>query len=396
MRVDVLVIGAGPAGIACAYYLQRAGIAYQVVDQGDVIASTWAKQYPTLRLNTSRFFSHMPGKRFPLRFGLFASAQQYHDYLTEFVAEYQFNIQLGVTVRRASPEGDGWRVETDQGTDWYPAVILASGRFPRPHVPQLPSIEKFSGTVRHSHDYQGAEDFAGQRVMVVGNGPSGVDLAVALPDAARLPVYLAQRTGIVLRPRYPYGLPKHAWMLLAEKFPNRITRWLEKHALAAQYQRVAQTGIKTPQPGKMSGAAGTRGPELIHAVQQGQVLPVEAPVDFTASSAILADGQQVELDAVILATGFRPALDYLDVAFEVDEQGLPVREPEPFPAYDGYTPYTGYEVQGQPGLYVVGVFYQGKGAMFNFNVEAEIIVQQIRARLRMVMIYEKQLSRLDS
>ena len=381
MAEDVLVIGAGPAGISCAYYLAQAGVSYKVIDRAGVIASTWANQYPSLRLNTSRFYSHMPGQRFPFHYGIFATARQYHAYLRDFVARHDLNIHLNVEVKRVWPQAGGWQVETGEGSAWYPAVILATGRFPKPYTARLPGIEKFDGRVLHSHEFKGPADFSDQRVMVVGNGPSGVDLSVALPDAVRLPVYLAQRTGIVLRPRYPYGLPKHAWMLLAHRLPNRVTRWLERKAADVRYRNVAQTGIKVPGEGEESGAAGTRGPELLNAVRRGQVKPVPPPVDFDGHTALLAGGTEVKLDAVILATGFRPALDYLDIEYETDSQGLPVREERPFPVYEGYLPHTGYEVKGHPGLYVVGVFYQGRGAMYNFNVEAEIIVQQIQQRL---------------
>ncbi|MAS37868.1 MAG: hypothetical protein CL610_27985 [Anaerolineaceae bacterium] len=381
MAEEVLVIGAGPAGIACAWFLEQAGIRYRVVDRAGVIASTWASQYPTLRLNTSRFFSHMPGRKFPLSFGIFPTARQYHDYLERFVDDHQLNIHLNVEVYRVAPQDDGWYVESSEGVAWYPAVVLATGRFSYPYQPPMPGIEQFSGQVLHSHDYKGAQDFAGQRVMVIGNGPSGVDIACALTETVRLPVYLAQRTGIVLRPRYPYGLPKHAWMLLAEALPNRFTHWLDHKAQEAQYRHVERSGIKVPAPGQESGAAGTRGPELIRAAQRGQVQSVAVPVDFEDRTALLADGSHLELDTVILATGFYPKWDYLDIDFAVDEQGLPVREPRDFPVYAGYKPHTGYEVEGHPGLYVAGIFYQGKGAMFNFNVEGEIIVQQIQSRL---------------
>jgi cation diffusion facilitator CzcD-associated flavoprotein CzcO len=106
-----------------------------VVDRAEVIASTWADQYPTLHLNTSRFYSHLPGQRFPLRYGIFATARQYHNYLLDYVAHHDFNIHLGIEIHRVSPMGDGWRVETDAGIEHYPAVILATGRFPNPYRP---------------------------------------------------------------------------------------------------------------------------------------------------------------------------------------------------------------------------------------------------------------------
>lgn len=386
---DVLVIGAGPAGIACAYYLQQAGIDYEVVDRADVIAATWANLYPSLRLNTTRFYSHMPGEKFPLRYGLFPTGRQYHEYVVKFARKHNLRISLGVEVDRVAPEGNGWRVETSWGAEWYPAVVVATGRFSSPYVPPLPQLECFSGRVLHSHDYTGAADFAGQRVMVVGNGPSGIDLAVDLPQAAALPVYLAMRTGLVLRPRYPYGLPKHAWMILADLLPQPIGGWLEKKALAARYRNLEQAGIKTPAPGQESGAAGTRGPELIRAARRGQVKPVDAPVGFDGQTVILADGRRVEVDTLLLATGFRAALGFLDIAYEADKDGLPLRDERLFSVDRTYLPHTGYEVKGHPGLYITGIFYQGKGAMYNFNLEGRMVTQQIQERLENSTVYSR-------
>lgn len=377
----VLVVGAGPAGIACAYFLQQRGVAYEVVDQAAVVASTWAQQYPSLRLNTTRFYSHLPGAKFPLRFRLFPTAAQYHSYLERFAARHRLNIRLGVTVLHAAPEGDGWRVERSDGVSHYAAVVAASGRYPNPYRPRLPGLDAFSGTVMHAHEYRGPGPFAGQRVLVVGSGPTGVDLACELPQAAARPVLLAIRSGLTLKPRWPLGLPKHVWMLLADRLPARLGAPLERRIEGISYRNTARCGIKAPDAAHASGAAGTRGPELINAVRRGDVRPVDAPARFEARAAVLADGSRLELDAVILATGYRPALAYLDIAYETDDTGLPRRQPVGYPAYRGYLPHTGYEAQGHPGLYIAGVFYQGRGALHNFNVEGAIIADQIARRL---------------
>ena len=98
-----LVIGAGPAGhceCLCAGTSGTGG--YKVIDRSNIIASTWHSLYPSLRLNTSRWFSQMPGKRFPLRNGVFPSGQEYYQYLSEFVREHDFNIHLGIEVYRVA------------------------------------------------------------------------------------------------------------------------------------------------------------------------------------------------------------------------------------------------------------------------------------------------------
>src|SRR5690349_1293712 len=75
---QVLVVGAGPSGISSAYYLEQAGIPYRVVDRAGVIASTWANLYPSLRLNTAGFVSHLPGKRIPLRDGIYPFGKDFY------------------------------------------------------------------------------------------------------------------------------------------------------------------------------------------------------------------------------------------------------------------------------------------------------------------------------
>lgn len=378
---DVLVIGAGPAGIASAFYLQRAGIPYRIVDRAAVVASTWASLYPSLRLNTTRFYSHLPGRRFPLHYGIFPTGRQYNRYLADFVAAHRIPVELGVTVERLCPEDGGWRVELEGGeTAWFPAVISATGRFGQPYWPAIPGQEQFGGTLIHAHDYHGPEPFRGQRVMVVGNGPSGVDIAAELGRVAARPVLLSQRTGVVLRPRYPWGLPKHAWMLLAGILPDAVGQPLLRHMLDLKFENLDRLGIKVPRTEAESSAAGaSRGAELIKAFRAGQVRGVDGPARFELGAVLLADGSRVALDAVVLATGYVPVLDrYVDLAgLPRNRDGWPLRIDEtPDDVTSGRR-----EVTGRPGLYLVGTFYQGKGALYNFNTEAAAAVQEIVARI---------------
>ncbi|MFW5748079.1 MAG: flavin-containing monooxygenase [Chloroflexota bacterium] len=381
MAEDVLVIGAGPAGIACAYFLQEAGIHYRVVDRAQEIASTWNSLYPSLRLNTTRFFSHLPGKRFPLRYGLFPTGKQYHRYLEDYVREHNFNIHLGVTVHEIKPEDGGWRVESSEGSTWYSCVISATGRFGRRWLPDIPGMNDFRGRLIHAQDYLGPEPYAGKRVMVVGNGPSGVDIATELgrdPNVVH-PVLLSQRTGVVLRPRYPMGLPKHAWVIIGETLPKRIGQRLIDHITSIRFENLDRVGIKTPRTeAESSAAGGTRGRELIDVVKAGRVRCVDGPVRFYPEAVRLQDGACVTVDAVIMGTGYKPVIDrYFKLPFERDNQGWPMRvEGDPDRQDTGQR-----QVAGYPGLYLVGVFYTGKGAMYNFNVEARQAVEEIQTRL---------------
>jgi cation diffusion facilitator CzcD-associated flavoprotein CzcO len=380
MIPQVLVIGAGPAGISCAYHLQKANIPYVVVDKANIIASTWASLYPSLKLNTSRFFSHMPERKFPLSYGIFPSGVQYHAYLVKYVRDFGLNIRLGVTIKDVCKEGDGWRVMSSEGSAWYPCVISASGRFNSPIMPHIDGIDSFMGEIIHASNYLGHAPFIGKRVMVVGNGPSGVDIASELGRKRGCEaVYLSQRTGVILRPRYPYGLPKHAWTMISEKLPKQFGSRLMKHIESLRFKNLDKIGIRTPQTdGDSSAAGGTRGRELITAVKRGWVTCVPAPIRFEADSVVLADNRRVAVDVVIMGTGYNAVLhDYLKLDAPRDKADWLLREGQ-----DPNSIPTGKrQVAGRTGLYEVGTFYQGKGTMYNINVEAKQAVDEILVRL---------------
>lgn len=374
---DVLVVGAGPAGLASAYYLERAGISYTVVERAPIAGSTWANLYASLRLNTATVVSHLPGKRLPLRFGFYPTGRQFYEYLREYVAEHSFNIVYGVTVNRVSPDGDGWRVETSIGTARFRAVIVASGRFGKPYIPEIPGYDAFEGQILHAHDYCQPEPFTGKRVLVVGNGPSGVDIALELIQTAALPVLLSIRSDIVVARRYPYGLPDTWWQILARTFvPKRWrTRVLNK-IVYQSYPDIKDLGLPLApnRTDRKGSSAPVRGRQVIDAIRAGRIVPVAGLSQFDGREVVLLDGSRREVDTVILSTGYRPALDYLDIDYEPDADGWPRRTTDDIEG--GST-----QVLGYPGLYLVGRFYRGLGPLHNIRHEAQTAVAQIREHL---------------
>lgn len=384
---DILVIGAGPAGVTSAYYLQQQHLSYRVVDRSRVPGDTWQRLYPSLQLNTSRMYSHLPGKPFPRSWGMFPTGQQYHQHLVEFVEEHDLHMDLGIEVYRVAPQGDWWRVESSEGTLLYRAVISATGIFGKPITPHIEGMDAFAGAIIHAHDFSGPEMVTDKRVLVVGNGPSGVDISVAASQTARS-THIAIRSGVKLKRRYPLGIPTHGWLLLGEHLPDPWCRWIMKQVGKFGFPDQEKHGLHAAPPGE-GGMTAYQGPELLDAVKAGKVHPVPGPTRFEADGVIFADGQHRPFDVVVMATGYEPVLhQYLDIEMQFNPD--PWQAPSPcdwqigpngqrgWPLRDTSEHPNGRQVLGYPGLYLVGTFYKGKGAMFNFKVEGEIAARQIK------------------
>jgi putative flavoprotein involved in K+ transport len=256
-------------------------------------------------------------------------------------------------------------------------VIVASGRFGRPYLPDIPGMESFQGEILHSHDYHRAEPFAGKRVLVVGNGPSGVDIALELIHTAQLPVLLSIRSDMVLAKRYPYGLPDSFWGLLGRALvPERWRKAFLNRTLYQGYRGIDDLGLPLApnRTDRRGSSAPVRGRGLIDAIRAGKVKPVAGLARFDKQDVELMDSSRLQVDTVILATGYRPALEYLDISYETDVDGWPRRISDDIEG--GFT-----EVLGYPGLYLVGRYYRGLGPLYNIRHEAQTAVGEIQARL---------------
>ena len=312
----IVVVGAGPAGLAIAYELQRRHLPFQVVEQGQV-GESWRHHYDRLHLHTLKGVSGLRGLPMPGDYPRFPSGAEVHAYLQVYAHHFGFSIQNGVRVEAVHPYAEGWRLETSAGNLQAEILVLTTGIWHQPYIPAFVGMDAFQGQWLHSSRYRNAEPFRGQRVLVVGVGNSGSEIAVDLMENG-VETAIAIRSGATFVP-YPtsalavqvaaWGV-RHTPPIVAERVLRRIRR---------EYQDI---GIPLPQKSLLT-AYPVVGYQLPEAVVAGRITRYGGVSRFTASGVVMEDGGEVKADSVILATGYRPALRFVTTGVAFDSLGRP-------------------------------------------------------------------------
>jgi cation diffusion facilitator CzcD-associated flavoprotein CzcO len=327
----VIVAGAGHAGIASALALKDAGLEPLVLDQADRVASAWRSRYESLRLNTWRPFSHLPGRPFPKGTPTFPSRDQVVEHVERHAAEDGIELRLGIRVDRIDRVAGEWLVSTSEGEMRAPQVIVALGLDHAPFTPDWPGRDAFKGTLIHSAQFRNAEPFQGQSVLVVGPGTSGMEIAHELAEGGAAEVRVAVRTppNVLLR-QGPGPVPGDligTWLWhLPTALADRIARFARRMDLGD----LTEYGLPVPKRGVFADVR-QRGKVpaivdvgVIDVIKDGRIEIVAAVESLDSSGVELADGTRVEPESVICATGFRRGLEPLVGHLGVlGERGMP-------------------------------------------------------------------------
>lgn len=394
-HVEVVVVGAGPGGLAVAAALKDAGVSALVIDRAPHVGSSWRGHYDRLRLHTPRRWSGLPGFPIPSGFGRWVARDDVVHYLEAYAAHHRLELRLGSRVTRVTrltrvvptdraeiadhPEGTEatgvtgaarWVVHLeDDSTIAAGHVVVATGYNHTPVTPDWPGLDGFTGEVVLARDYRNGRPYAGRDVLVVGTGNTGTEIATDLAEHGALRVWLAVRTPPHILPRTRMGVPAQATGILVRRLPPRLVDRAAHLLAAVQEPDLTAYGMPRPGPDLYSRVLAGRVPVqdvgIVDAIRARRVEPVAAVASCDGPDVVLADGRRLRPDAVVVATGYRAGLEPLVGHLGVlDGRGLPLV-------------HGAHEPAGAAGLWFTGFTNPISGMLRELRIDAERIAAQI-------------------
>jgi putative flavoprotein involved in K+ transport len=301
--LDVIVVGAGQAGLAVAYHLSRQGAHFLVLDAGGEVGESWRTRWDSLRLFTSAQYDGLPGMPFPARDRDYPTKDMVADYLRDYAARFGLPVRLGCAVSRVEQVADGFVVHTGAGSLAARQVVIATGPFPTPVVPSLAADLPGDVVQLHSAEYRRPGEVPAGPVVVVGSGNSGRQIAEEL--AATHDVTLAVGAKSLQLPQRFLGRDLFWWLtrtgLITKTAKSRLARRMRARGdlvIGTPLRRLRRAGVKIR-------------PRV---------------VSFAGNEVRFDNGHAVRTSTVVWATGFRADYSWVDVPAAFDAEGHPRHE----------------------------------------------------------------------
>jgi len=340
---DGAVIGAGQAGLAMGYFLKRQGRKFVILEAADSIGSAWWDRWESLRLFTPRRYSGLPGRAFPGDPEGYPDRDEVIAYLERYAETFELPIELNSPVRRLARENGKFVLERDGRKITAEQVVVATGPFQKPFIPAV--ANRLAPDVFHAHStgYRKPSDVPEGTVLVVGGGNTGFQIAEELSSTRRVLLAIGSRQTPL--PQRLLGRDLFWWLTTTRLFNTTVESRLGRKL------RTRETLIGSS-PRKLRRRYGV---ELKPRV-----------VDADGRTVRFEDGSELEVDAVIWATGYRPDYSWIDLpVFDADGRLRHRRG-----------------VTDAPGLYYLGLTWQhtrGSALIGWVKDDAEFIAEQIAA-----------------
>jgi indole-3-pyruvate monooxygenase len=370
---DVVVVGAGPAGLAVAACLQRQGIDFTLLEKEQQLAASWRRHYQRLHLHTDRGHSGLPYLPMPRSYPRFPARLEVIEYLESYAKAFSLSPRFGEKVVEARRVNGAWDVKTPAARYRARALVLATGYNAVPVRPQWPGMDGYQGVMLHSSEYTSGERFRGQDVLVVGFGNSGGEIAIDLFEQGARPSIVVRGT-VNLLPRELLGIPILTWAIALSKLPPRVADVLAAPLLRMTFGDLARLGLRKAPSGPLTELSTRKRVPLIDVgtvdlLRRKQLQLRPGIHEFTREGVRFEDGAEASYQAIVLATGYQHRLGQVLGSVEgvLDAAGKPL---------------TSGRETALPQLYLCGFYVAPTGMLREAGVEARRVVQAIAAQLR--------------
>ncbi|MDW5322988.1 flavin-containing monooxygenase [Plantactinospora sp. KLBMP9567] len=380
----VCVIGAGASGLTAIKNLKEYGFGVDCYERETGVGGAWnwrhdrSPVYASTHLISSRPLTEYPDFPMPDGWPDYPHHSQLLSYLEHYADHFDLrpHIWFGTEVVRVEPaDGDRWDVTTRstggygaERTSRYAAVVVANGHNWAPKMPAYEGLDEFRGKVIHASAYKDATQVRGKRVLVVGAGNTGCDIAVeAGQQAAKC--WHSTRRGYWYAPKYAFGRPADQVndSLAPYRLPLRLRQWLFHRVLKLTVGDLTRFGLPRPDH-RVFETHPIVNSHLVYQLGHGSITPVPDVGRFRRNSVTLVDGQEIEPDLVVFATGYLPRFEFLaPELLGTDASGRPSLYLNAFP-------------RRHPTLAVAGLLQPDSGLLPLVHWQAVVIARWLRLR----------------
>lgn len=370
------LVGAGPAGLVMARALIKEGVPFDWYERHSDVGGIWdmdnpgTPMYDSCHFISSKYTSGFYGFPMPKDYPDYPNWQQILKYIRDFADKYDLKqrVNFGVSVTKAKPlPNDKWEMEFSNGKiEIYDGLINATGVTWHANRPKIKGEDRFKGKIVHSVEYRHPEEFEGKRVLIVGAGNSGVDIA---SDAAvhADKAYFSVRRGYRFIPKYLFGLPTDA-LISGKIAPPRgvsVTGDATK-LIDTIVGDLTRYGLPKPDHDLLESHP-IMNTQVLHHLGHGDLIAKPDIEEITEDGVIFKDGSHVELDEIVLATGYQYSVPYLDEVNDEWKDGRPQL-------------YLRIFSRNYDNLYYIGYAEFADAAYRRFDEMAQMVVIDIRAR----------------
>jgi len=353
-RYAVIVIGGGQAGLSTGYYLSKAGVRFLILDASERIGDSWRNRWDSLRLFTPCKYSSLPGLAFPAPQHSFPTKDEMADYLEQYARHFRLPVRSGVRVDALWREGIIYKVRS--GNEIFEAehVVVAMSNYQYPKIPSVAKELDKQFTQLHSSAYKNPSQLQPGRVLIVGAGNSGAEIAMELCKTHEVLV-AGRDTGHVPFEVTNRNVQRFIIPFLFRFIFHRLLTTNTFLGRKARPKMISQGGVLIRQKPKHLLQAGVKRVPRLKGVKEGKPL--------------LENGEIAEVKNVIWCTGFYPRFSWIDIPVFKDEEPLQERG----------------VVINEPGLYFVGLhflFAFSSGMIQGVGRDAKYVAEVIKGRLR--------------